>query len=269
MDVKKISPSRRAWLAMLALLFLASYFPWQGQVAHAEGPALKIFAAASMKDAFDAAGHAYTEKTGQTLSISYAASSALAKQIEQAAPADVFISADLAWMDYLAERSLLLKGTRRNLAGNALVLIGPAASTLNIDIAPGFDLAGALGDGRLAVGNVASVPAGKYAKAALESLKVWESVADKLAQAENVRSALAYVAQGETPLGIVYKTDAAAEPKVKVIASFPANSHPAIIYPIAVMKQTTAPDAAKAFVAYLGTADAMAILEKHGFVPAP
>ena len=258
--------TRRSSLIVLGLLCLAFAAVGLPQPVQAkQGDTIKVFAAASLKNALDDAAQAFTKQSGQTISVSYAASSALAKQIEQSAPADIFISADLDWMDYLEERKLLLEGTRKNLLGNDLVLIAPASSTLSLDIAPGFDLAGALAGGRLAVGSVQGVPAGKYAKAALESLKVWDSVADKLAQADNVRAALALVAQGEAPLGIVYKTDAFAEPKVKIIARFPEDTHPPIIYPAAILKEAAAPDAAKAFLAFLGTPEAGEIFSKHGF----
>jgi len=257
--------TRRSSLIVLGLCLAFAAVGVPQPVQAKQGDTIKVFAAASLKNALDDAGQAFTKQSGQTISVSYAASSALAKQIEQSAPADIFISADLDWMDYLEERELLLEGTRKNLPGNDLVLIAPASSTLSLDIAPGFDLAGALAGGRLAVGSVQGVPAGKYAKAALESLKVWDSVADKLAQADNVRAALALVAQGEAPLGIVYKTDAFAEPKVKIIARFPEDTHPPIIYPAAILKEAAAPDAAKAFLAFLGTPEAGEIFSKHGF----
>lgn len=224
-----------------------------------------IFAAASLKNALDDATAGYTKSTGTKSSVSYAASSALAKQIEQAAPADIFISADLDWMDYLANKGLILPGTRSNLLGNELVLIAPAASTASIEIKEGFPLAAAIGQGRLATGDVKSVPVGKYAKAALEKLKVWTEVEPHLALTDNVRSALALVAQGEAAFGIVYKSDAAAEPKVKVIGVFPADTHPPIIYPIAVTKSAAAPDAAKALLTFLKSSEAADYFTKQGF----
>ncbi|HWA41902.1 MAG TPA: molybdate ABC transporter substrate-binding protein [Hypericibacter adhaerens] len=223
-----------------------------------------VFAAASLKNALDAAAKDYEAKTGHKIAISYAGSSALAKQIEQGAPADIFISADLDWMDYLAGKKLIADDTRRNLLGNTLVLVAPADSSVSIKIAPGFDLAKALGDGRLAMADPASVPAGKYGKAALEKLGVWDSVKDKVAQAENVRAALAFIAQGEAPLGIVYQTDATAEPKVKVVDTFPADTHPPIIYPVALTASSTSPDA-KAFLDYLGSEEARKAFEGQGF----
>lgn len=257
---------RRAVLLLLgAVLLMAWLFPpAKAEEAGGKGT-IKIFAAASLKNALDDAANAFSRQGGEKILVSYAASSALAKQIEQRAPADIFISADLDWMNYLEEHELILAATRRNLFANALVLIAPASSTLSLDIAPGFDLASALGDGRLAVGNVRGVPAGKYAKAALQSLKAWDSVAGKLAQADNVRGALALVAQGEAPLGIVYATDAVAESKVKVIGRFPSGTHPAINYPAAILKEASAPEAAKAFLVFLGTPEARAIFTRHGF----
>ena len=172
-------------------------------------------------------------KSGEKATISYAASSALAKQIEQGAPADVFFSADLDWMKYLSERKLIKPDTETELLGNRIVLVAPADSSAATEIAPNFDLAGLLGDGRLAMANVDAVPAGKYGKAALETLGVWASVEGKVAQAENVRAALALVSTGEAPLGIVYQTDAKADPKVKVVGIFPQDTHPPIVYPVA------------------------------------
>lgn len=201
--------------------------------AHADEGKVTVFAAASMKNALDAVNDACAAEVGESAAISYASSSALAKQIENGAPADVFISADLDWMKYLHDKNLVKTDTEVRLLGNAIVLIAPKDSTATADIGKGFDLAGLLGDGRLAMGEVSSVPAGKYGKEALESLDLWSSVEDKLAQAENVRAALKLVATGEAPLGIVYATDAAADPDVKVIGTFPEESHKPIVYPIA------------------------------------
>ncbi|MGQ0455798.1 MAG: molybdate ABC transporter substrate-binding protein [Hyphomicrobium sp.] len=237
-------------------------------IAHAEqveAKNLTVFAAASLKTALDEAASAYDKTAGVKTVISYAASSALAKQIEQGAPADVFISADLDWMDYVAKAKLIAGDTRANLLGNTLVLIAPKARPATLRIAPGFDLAGALGDGRLAVADVKAVPAGKYAKAAFEKLGVWAAVEPKLAQAENVRAALALVARGEAPFGVVYKTDAMAEPNVTVVDTFPANTHPHIVYPVAVTSTAKEPDAAKTFVAYLKGEAASAIFATQGF----
>jgi len=223
-----------------------------------------VFAAASLKNALDEVSAAWKASAGKETTNSYAASSALAKQIESGAPADVFISADLDWMNYLAERNLVAAGSEVQLLGNELVLVAPAGSTATATIAPGFDLAGLLAGGRLAVGDVKSVPAGKYAKAALEKLGVWPSVENSLAQAENVRAALKLVAAGEAPAGIVYQTDAREDDKVKVLATFPADTHPPIIYPAALMAASKNADAA-AFVAFLRTPAALDIFRAHGF----
>lgn len=257
------SENRRRFVASLMAGVVAVGLMVAPVVAWAADPV--IFAAASLKNALDDVAKAYEAKTGHKVTISYAGSSALAKQIEQGAPADIFISADLDWMDYLANKNLIKNDTRRNLLGNTLVLVAPADSSVSLKIAPGFDLAKALGDGRLAVADPASVPAGKYAKASLEKLGVWDSVKDKLAQAENVRAALAFIAQGEAPLGIVYQTDATAEPKVKVVDTFPADSHAPIIYPVAQTASSTNPDAA-AFLQFLGSEDARKLFEGQGFV---
>ncbi len=232
--------------------------------AREEGKGPLIFAAASLKDALDNINDAWAKGGKPKATISYAASSVLAKQIEEAAPADVFISADLDWMDYLAERNLIKPDTRLNLLGNSIVLIAPKDSTLEAKIAPGFDLAALIGDGKIAMGNVDSVPAGKYGKAALESLGVWDSVKAKVAQAENVRAALTLVSRGEAPLGIVYATDAKSDPNVKVLDTFPGNTHPAIIYPAAVLARATSPDA-QAFLDYLKSETAAKLFEDQGF----
>ena len=255
-------PSRRAFLALVAgaAISLAS-FPAVPAVA----ADVTVFAAASLKNALDDVAAAYKEKTGKSVVISYAASSALAKQIEAAAPADIFFSADLAWMDYLEERNLIQKDSRRTLLGNTLVLVAPADSTATVTLDAGAKLADLLGaDGHLAMANVDSVPAGKYGKAALEKLGLWASVADRIVQADNVRAALAFVATGEAPLGIVYQTDANAEPKVKVVATFPADSHPPILYPVALTASSTNPDA-KAFFDFMQSDAAKSAYEKQGF----
>jgi molybdate transport system substrate-binding protein len=193
----------------------------------------------------------------------------LAKQVESGAPADIFFSADMAWMDYLQDKDLIQKDTRRTLLGNKIVLVAPKDSTAAIDLAPGADLAGLLGaDGKLAMANVDSVPAGKYGKEALTKLGLWDSVSAHIVQADNVRAALAFVAQGEAPLGIVYQTDANAEPGVKVIAAFPADSHAPIVYPVAITAASKNPDA-KAFFDYLTSDKAKPAYEKQGFVFSP
>jgi molybdate transport system substrate-binding protein len=225
---------------------------------------LTVFAAASLKDAMDTAGKVYTAKTGKPVRFSYAASSAIARQIEQGAPADVFISADADWMDYLAKRSLVVAGTRRDLLSNRLALIAPADSKLTLRIRKGMPLATALGAGRLAVAGP-DVPAGRYGEASLTALGVWDGVKDHLARAENVRAAMAFVARGETPLGIVYDTDAKVEPRVRIVALFPDSTHPRIVYPAAVVTASKNPDA-RAFLDALQSPAEAAVFRKYGFI---
>jgi molybdate transport system substrate-binding protein len=232
--------------------------------AEAQSKDLIVFAAASMKNALDEVNAAYQGKTGQKATTSYAASSALAKQIEAGAPADIFISADLDWMDYVAQKNLIKPQTRVDLLGNEIVLIAPKTSDAKVTIAPNFPLAKLLGDGRLAMADPAAVPAGKYGKAALEKLGVWASVENKIAPAENVRAGLLLVARGETPFGIVYATDAAAEPGVKIVGTFPEDTHPPIVYPVAIVAASTSPGA-QAYLDYLKSPDAKPAFEKQGF----
>jgi molybdate transport system substrate-binding protein len=222
-----------------------------------------VFAAASLTDALKEIGDAYKADTGKTAVFSFAASSALAKQIEASSGADVFVSADTDWMDYLDKKGLINDATRKTLLGNHLVLIAPATAATAITIAPHFDLLGALHGGRLSVADPDSVPAGKYARTALIALGVWNSVADHLVQAENVRVALSYVSRGEAPLGIVYTTDAMADKGVKIAATFPDNTHQPIVYPAALTKD--AKSEAQDFLNYLSGAKAHAIFEKDGF----
>jgi molybdate transport system substrate-binding protein len=224
-----------------------------------------VFAAASLKNALDEVSIAWKADTGKETANAYAASSVLAKQIEGGAPADVFISADLDWMKYLSDKTLIAKGTQVNLLGNTLVLVAPADSTAAVTIAPGFDLAGVLNGGKLAVCDVKAVPAGKYGKAALEKLGAWPSVEGSLAQAENVRAALKLVATGEAPAGIVYQTDANEEKKVKVLGTFPADTHPKIVYPAALVAASKNADAAE-FLAFLQSPKALDIFKAHGFI---
>lgn len=225
-----------------------------------------VFAAASLKNALDDAAALYVESTGKAVTLNYAGSSTLAKQIEQAAPADIFFSANIDWMDYLEERGLIDKDSRVTLLGNAIVLVAPKESDAAIDIGPNMPLAELLGnDGHLAMANVDSVPAGLYGKAALEHLGVWDAVADRVVQADNVRSALAFVASGEAPLGIVYATDAAAEPAVRIVGTFPADSHPPILYPVALTASSENAGAAS-FLDFLKSDAARPAFEKQGFV---
>jgi molybdate transport system substrate-binding protein len=252
---------RRPVLAALAAFVAIAAVP---QAAVAQEKSIVVFAAASMKNALDDTDDAFTKKTGIKVVTSYAASSALMKHIEQGAPADVFVSADVDWMDYGEKRNLIKTDTRFNLLGNRLVLIAPKDSKIgDVKIAPGFDLAALAGDGRIATGDVRAVPAGLYAKAALEKLGVWGSVESKMAMAENVRAALVLVARGEAPLGIVYETDAKIDPSVKIIGVFPEDSHPPIIYPVALTKDAK-PDAAQ-YLAFLRTPDAAAVFQRYGF----
>ena len=235
-----------------------------GQPAFAQEKSITIFAAASMKNALDDISAAYTAKSGIKIVASYAASSALAKQIEQGAPADIFASADTDWMDYTIGKKTINEPSRVNLLGNSLVLIAPKDSRLDkVAIGPAFDLSKLVGDGKIATGDVKSVPAGKYAKAALEKLGAWQAAEPKFAMTENVRAALALVALGEAPLGIVYSTDAKVEPGVKIVGIFPADSHPAIIYPVAATA-TAKPEAA-GYLAFLRSSAARTIFEKYGF----
>jgi molybdate transport system substrate-binding protein len=230
----------------------------------AQDKSLTVFAAASMKNALDDIDAAYTAKTGIKIVASYAASSALAKQIEQGAPADIFLSADTDWMDYATVRKNINEPTRVNLLGNSIVLIAPKDSRVdNVAIGPGFDLAQLAGSGKIATGDVKAVPVGKYAKAALEKLGVWQAAEPKFAMAESVRAALTLVARGEASLGIVYATDAKVEPGVKILGTFPADSHPPIIYPVAAT--TTARAEAGDYLAFLRSSAAKTILEKYGF----
>jgi molybdate transport system substrate-binding protein len=230
----------------------------------AQDKSLTVFAAASMKNALDDIDAAYTAKTGIKIVASYAASSALAKQIEQGAPADIFLSADTDWMDYATVRKNINEPTRVNLLGNTIVLIAPKDSRVdNVAIGPGFDLAQLAGSGKIATGDVKAVPVGKYAKAALEKLGAWQAAEPKFAMAESVRAALTLVARGEASLGIVYATDAKVEPGVKILGTFPADSHPPIIYPVAAT--TTARAEAGDYLAFLRSSAAKTILEKYGF----
>ena len=251
---------RLAGILLSFLMLCAALSP-----ASAEEKTLTVFAAASMKNALDDIDAAFTAKTGIKVNASYAASSTLAKQIEQGAPADIFLSADTDWMDYAAGKKNISEATRVNLLGNSIVLIAPRDSRVdNVTIGPGFDLAKLAGDGKIATGDVKAVPVGKYAKAALEKLGAWPAAESKFAMADSVRAALTLVARGEAALGIVYATDAKVEPGVKIIGTFPADTHPPIIYPVAAT--TTAKPEAKDYLDYLHSSAAKAVLEKYGFV---
>lgn len=235
-----------------------------GRPAAQEPRSVLVFAAVSLKGALDEVGALVAQRTGTALKPSYAATSLLAKQIEEGAPADVFVAADEQWMDYVAERKLIAPASRVDVVANRLVLIAPKDRVPALKVAPHFALAATLGaGGRLAVADPVNVPAGRYGKAALTVLGVWDSVANRLAPADNVRAALAFVARGEAPLGVVYASDVVAEPGVRVVDMFPADTHPPIRYPAALTIRASK-DAA-AVLAVIASADARAIFVKHGF----
>ena len=248
----------RAIAAVLLSLLLAPL---------AQADTVTVFAAASLKESLDAQVKSFEASSGHKVVVSYAASNALARQIEAGAPATIFVSADLDWMKYLDARGLLVRGTRHDMLGNELVLIAPAASRISVKLAPRVDLAAALGTGRLALANPDSVPAGKYAKAALEFLGAWKAVEPRVAPAENVRAALALVSRGEAPLGIVYRTDAIADPGVRIVATVPDGSYPPVIYPIAQLKGTN--PASAALEDYLVSPAARGTWQRFGFRPLP
>lgn len=243
------------------LLILALFVAGCGAQPAPKAPV--VLAAASLQDALGEAADQWAKAGHAKPILSFAASSALARQVEAGAPADLFVSADEEWMDRLAAKRLIDPASRADLAGNQLVLIAPAGSTTALDVAPGFPIGAALGRSRLALADPAAVPAGKYAKTALEALGVWKQVENRIAAAENVRAALALVERGEAPLGIVYATDAKASAKVRVVATFPDASHPPIVYPVARLKTSQSPEA-EAFRAWL-MGPGQPILRAHGF----
>lgn len=251
-------PLRAALLSLSLVLF--------GGASALQAETTTVFAAASLKNAMDEVAAAYKTETGNEMLPSFAGSSKLARQIQQGAPAQIYISANPGWMDTLEEEGLLAKGTRTDLLLNSIVLVaGPgAAADLNLTITPTLDLSAELGEERLAMALVDAVPAGIYGKAALTSLGLWDSVADKVAQADNVRAALRLVGSGEAPLGIVYATDAAADPQVRILDTFPADSHPAIVYPAAVLKDGDSEGTRTAFT-FLTSDAAREIFKRHGF----
>jgi len=257
--------SRQLGIAVLLALSLAM-MPQPGAAGDEAAPT--VFAAASLKTALDAVAGDWHVKTGEKPVIAYAATPALAKHIERGAQADIFISADQAWMDHLAGQGLIVAESRFDLLGNRLALIAPKDSTIAATAEPGLALAAVLGKGRLAVAGVDAVPAGKYAKAALQSLGVWDTVKGKLAQTENVRGALRLVSRGEAPLGIVYASDAAADPTVKIVSLFPQDTHAPIVYPAARLKQAGSGEG-EPFLAYLRSPEAAARFEQFGFAAAP
>lgn len=225
---------------------------------------LLVFAAASLKESLDENVKIFAAKTGHNVRVSYAGSNALAKQLESGAPADLFISADEEWMDYTAQRNLLAAGTRRDVVTNSLVLVAPVDSTAKLSIAPGFGLAAALQGGRLALANPDAVPIGKYARAALTKLGVWGDIERTVTRSDNVRASLVLVARGEAPFGIVYATDAKAEPKVRIVDTFAAGLHPPVVYPAAIVAGRQNP-ASQALLEHLSGAEARAVWTRFGF----
>jgi molybdate transport system substrate-binding protein len=254
--------NRRRACRALGLGLLPSAAPLRARPA---AGALTVFAAASLQNAFEDVGRLHEQRGGPAPRFSFSASSLLARQIEQGAPAGVFASADEAWMDHLERRGLLAEGTRRPLLGNRLVLVVPSASPARFELKPGFDLAAMLGrDGRWVTGDPGSVPVGRYAQQALSALGAWEAAQGRLVRAENVRAALAFVERGEAAAGIVYATDAALSSRVRVAAQFPPDSHPPVRYPVAVIRRHDAP-AARGFLQRLGSPEAAAVFRRHGF----
>jgi molybdate transport system substrate-binding protein len=249
---------QRLMLALIAICFaLAS------RAEDARAPVL-VFAASSLTQVLEELSRTWRKSTGVPVKLSFAASSLLARQLEAGGHADLFVSADQEWMDYLDARSLISKASRRDLVANRLVLIAPSDSHVTLDLQRGAELRTALGNGRLSIADPDTVPAGRYARAALTSMRLWNQIEDRLARADNVRAALIFVARGESPLGIVYSTDARIERNVRIVATFPDYSHPAITYPAAVTPRA-GPDAS-AFLAFLGSRDAAPVWKKHGFV---
>lgn len=226
---------------------------------------LTVFAAASLKEVMDAQGAAFQRAGGPPVRFSYAASSAIARQIESGAPADLFISADSDWMDYVGQRGLIVAASRRDLVANHLALVAPANSKIRITIRKNMDLRSALEGGRLSMAGP-DVPAGRYGRAALTSLGVWPSVRDRVVSADNVRNALLFVSRGEAPLGVVYDTDAMVDPKVRIVGLFPDSSHPRIVYPAAVVKSSANP-AGPRFMTFLRSRAAQDIFRRYGFRP--
>lgn len=259
---------RREGLMLLAAMALTACTPRKT----AGPPPIDLFAAASLREVLDALAADHLRQTGRTVRITYAGSAQLARQIEQGAPADLFVSADEAWMDWLDERGRIETATRRRVAGNGLVLIAPIATPdTPVDLGSARGLEERLGNGRLAIAD-ASVPAGRYGKQALTHLGLWSSVERRLAPGDSVRAALALVARGETPLGVVYATDARAEPGVRVVASFPDTSHLPIVYPAARLRRVQGGGdsvAAQAFLDLMSSAEGQAVFRRFGFTRPP
>jgi molybdate transport system substrate-binding protein len=256
---------------MVRILLTAALLPLTLQAAAVPAPEAKqsqilVFAAASLSDALREIGAEYTKTSHVQVKASFDASSSMARQIEAGAPADIFFSADIEWMDYLQSRNLIQTETRRNVVGNHLVLIAPSGSQITLKIAPHFPLRAALGAGRLATGDPDSVPVGRYAHSALSALGVWDEVATRLIRAENVRAALMYVGRGEAPLGIVYASDARVDQNVRVVDTFPADTHEPIVYPVALTK--SAKSQAAQFINFLVGPRAEKIFRTYGFTEA-
>ncbi len=263
---------RKTLLKSLALI-CALAVSGLAKAAPAEPSSISVFAAASLQNALSDIAKVYTAQTGIAVRLTFGGSPAIARQIEQGAPADIMISADIEWMDYVQSRNLVDPASRTNLISNRLVLVAPIAAPVTLALAPPASankaLAQTLGPGRLAMADPDTVPAGRYGKAGLITLGLWDGVKAKIAPSDSVRSALAFVARGEAPLGLVYASDAVAEPKVKIVGVLPRTSHPLIVYPGAVVQSTKAPDQAKAFLAWLKGRRAQTILLKAGFSPLP
>lgn len=260
--------SRRIFtgLAVAASLGFSVFGTAEAQTS--EKSKITVFAAASMKNALDTANKAWVAKGNPEITVSYAASSTLANQIEKGAPADIFISADLDWMNYLKDKNLMKPEATVNFLGNRLVIVAPKDKSTPIDIKPGFDIVSRIGGGKIAMGTVDAVPAGKYGKAAFEKLGVWGKVSGHVAQTDSVRAALLLVSRGEAELGVVYQTDAAADKNVTIVGKFPEDSHPAIIYPIGISASSTNPDDT-AYVAFLRSQEARPFFEEQGFTVLP
>ena len=256
-------PVRGVRAALLAAVFAMSAFAPAAHAAADDRPTLLVFAAASLSNVLGELSTTWERSSGVPVKLAFASSSVLARQIEAGGRADLFISADQEWMDYLQTRNLIDKGSRRNLVGNRLVLIAPADSKLELEIAPGFKLAAALGGGRLSTGDPDTVPVGRYARSALIYLGVWDEVAGRLVRADNVRSAMTFVARGEVPLGIVYATDALIDRNVRVVDTFPSNSHAPITYPAAALAGARVET--HALLEFLVSAEAAAVWKKSGF----
>jgi molybdate transport system substrate-binding protein len=258
---------RRTGLALLAAAALAACAPRRPGAS----VSIDLFAAASLREVLDAAVAEHRRRSGRIVRTTYAGSAQLARQIAQGAPADLFISADVAWMDWLDQRGLIEASARRNLAGNRLVLVVPASRAGDVvDLTVPNALAGRLGDGRLAIAE-AAVPAGRYGREALIRLNLWPGVRGRLAPAADVRAALALVARDEVPLGLVYATDARVEPRVRVVADLPAASHAPIVYPGAPVRRRDGagdPEGARAFLDVLAGAEGQALFRRFGFAPA-